>query len=82
MKLKHTGKCFLENGHEFEPTLGGAEGQGSLACRSRWSCRVGRTEQRQHSISSRLAAFTSPHTAQTIFFVNIKPQAYPNLFIL
>ena len=42
------------NGHEFEPTLGDAEGQESLECRSLWSCRVGRTEQRQHSISSKI----------------------------
>ena len=25
------------NGHEFEPTLGDGEGQGSLACCSPWS---------------------------------------------
>ena len=26
------------NGHEFEQTLGGSEGQGSLACCSPWGC--------------------------------------------
>ena len=29
------------NGHEFERTLGDGEGQGNLACCSRWGCRVG-----------------------------------------
>ena len=29
------------NGHEFEQTLGDSEGQGSLACYSPWSQRVG-----------------------------------------
>ena len=28
------------NGHELEQTLGGGEGQGSLACYSLWDCRV------------------------------------------
>ena len=28
-------------GHEFEQTLGGSEGQGSLACCSSWGRRVG-----------------------------------------
>ena len=27
------------NGHEFEPTLGDSEGQGSLACCSPWGCK-------------------------------------------
>ena len=27
-------------------------------------------------------SFKSSHTTRTIFFVNIKPQVYPNLFIL
>ena len=27
------------NGHEFEQTLGGSEGQGSLACCSSWGCK-------------------------------------------
>ena len=55
------------NGHEFEPTLGDAEGQESLECRSLWSCRVGRTEQRQHSISSRLAVIQIiPHNTNNI----------------
>ena len=27
------------NGHEFEQTLGDGEGQGSLVCRSPWSCK-------------------------------------------
>ena len=27
------------NGHEFERTLGGSEGQGSLACCSPWGCK-------------------------------------------
>ena len=38
------------NGHEFEQTLGGGEGQGSLACCSSWNCRVRQvlaTEQQQ-----------------------------------
>ena len=26
------GRCHRINGHEFEETLGGSEGQGSLAC--------------------------------------------------
>ena len=29
------------NGHEFEQTLGGSEGQGSLACCRPWGHRVG-----------------------------------------
>ena len=29
------------NGHEFEQTLGGGKGQGSLVCCSPWGCRVG-----------------------------------------
>ena len=29
------------NGHEFEQTPGDSERQGSLACYSSWSCRVG-----------------------------------------
>ena len=33
------------NGHEFEQTPGGSEGQGSLACCSPWSCKEsGKTE--------------------------------------
>ena len=28
------------NEHEFEQTLGGNEGQGSLACYSAWGCSV------------------------------------------
>jgi len=39
-------------GHEFEQTLGDSEGQGSLACCSSWSHRVGHKleiEQQQHS---------------------------------
>ena len=38
------------NGHNFEQTLGGSEGQGSLVCCSPWGCRVGHdwvTEQQQ-----------------------------------
>ena len=38
------------NGHVFEQTLGDGEGQGSLACCSPWSSRVGHdlaTEQQQ-----------------------------------
>ena len=38
------------NGHECEQALGDGEGQGSLACHSPWSCRVGHdwvTEQQQ-----------------------------------
>ena len=27
------------NGHEFEPTPGDGEGQGSLACYSPWGCK-------------------------------------------
>ena len=27
------------NGHEFEQTQGGGEGQGSLACYSPWGCK-------------------------------------------
>ena len=41
------------NGHEFEPTLGNSEGQGSLLCYSSWVCRVRHdlvTEQKQHKI--------------------------------
>ena len=41
------------NGHEFEPTLGNSEGQGSLLCHSSWVCRVRHdlmTEQKQHKI--------------------------------
>ena len=40
-------------GHEFEQTLGGSEGQGSLACCSPWGLRVGHdwaTEQHKSSI--------------------------------
>ena len=40
------------NGHEFEQTLGDSEGQGSLACYSPWSQRVGHnlaTEQKQQT---------------------------------
>ena len=39
-------------GHEFEETPGDSGGQGSLACCSPWSCRVGHdlvTEQQCHS---------------------------------
>ena len=39
------------NGHEFEPTLGDGEGQGSLMCCSSWGRRVGHylaTEQVQY----------------------------------
>ena len=35
------GKHHQLNGHEFEQTLGDGEGQGSLACCSQWSQRVG-----------------------------------------
>ena len=38
------------NGHEFEQTLGGSEGQRSLVCCSPWVCRVGHdlaTERQQ-----------------------------------
>ena len=34
------------NGHEFEQTLGGGEGQGSLACCSPWGCKESDTTQR------------------------------------
>ena len=27
------------NGHELEPTLGGGEGQGGLACCCPWACK-------------------------------------------
>ena len=30
---------LLQNGHEFEQTLGGSEGQRSLACCSPWGCK-------------------------------------------
>ena len=30
------------DGHEFEQSPGTVDGQGSLACCSPWSCRVGR----------------------------------------
>ena len=30
---------YLHNGHEFEQTLVGSEGQGSLACCSPWGCK-------------------------------------------
>ena len=41
------------NGHEFEQTLGGGEGQGSLVCCSLWGCRVGHnlaTKQQHNNI--------------------------------
>ena len=37
------------NGHEFEQTLGDSEGQGSLACCSPWSGRVGHDLATEHN---------------------------------
>ena len=37
------------NGHEFEQTLGDSEGQGSLACCSSWSGRVGHDLATEHN---------------------------------
>ena len=44
---------WLDGITEFEPTLADGEGQGSLACWSPWSCRVGHNlvTEKQHHIS-------------------------------
>ena len=39
------------NGHEFEQTPGGSEGQGSLACCSPWGHRVDTTQRLNNNIS-------------------------------
>ena len=44
------------NGHEFEQTLGGSEGQGSPVCYNPLCCRVGHnlvTEQQSHRIAKK-----------------------------
>ena len=54
------------NGHEFEQTLGGSEGQGSLVCCRSQVCRVRHdlvTEQKQHEICCYFLCF------QIFFFV-------------
>ena len=37
------------NGHEFEQTLGDGEGQGSLACFSRWSHKESETTEQPNN---------------------------------
>ena len=36
------------SGHEFEQAQGDSEGQGRLACRSPWGCRVGHDLVTEH----------------------------------
>ena len=40
------------NGHEFEPTHGDSEGQGSLGCSSPWGCKVLRKTERLNNNKS------------------------------
>ena len=42
------------NGHEFEQTLGDSKGQGSLACRRPWECRVGTQLKRPNNNNEEL----------------------------
>ena len=39
------------NGHEFEQTLGGGKGQGSLACCNPWGCKESDTTERLNNKS-------------------------------
>ena len=51
------------NGHEFEQTPGGSEGQGNLVCGSPWGCRVGHdwaTERRQIPVVGGWPLLTPP----------------------
>ena len=43
---KMVGWCHRLNGHEFEQTLGGGDGQGSLPCCSPWGRKESDTTER------------------------------------
>ena len=54
------GQHYQLNGHEFEQAQGDGEGQGSMACCSRWGRRVRNdlvTEQQQHRCLTMLCSF-------------------------
>ena len=61
------------NGHEFEQTLGGSEGQGSLACCSPWGHKeLDMTEQLNNNQINQLV---SP---RTIYFISSGLSSSPN----
>ena len=64
------GRHHRVNRHEFEQSLGGSEGQGSLVCRSPWDCRVGHdlvTEWQQHILKA--TALVLEFLSQLQFFI-------------
>ena len=47
------------NGHEFEPTLGDSEGQGSVACCSPWGQKESDTTQQLNNNSHQIESATA-----------------------
>ena len=63
----------LTHGHEFEQTLGGGEGQGSLVCCHPWGCKESdMTERLNNNNKWKMISVTKLYVAQPVLlFITI-----------
>ena len=57
------------NGHEFKQTPGDSEGQGSLACCSRWSCKEEDLGTKQQCVTAFCGNTCSPRGLFLLLFM-------------
>ena len=64
------------HGHEFEQTLGGGEGQGSLVCCHPWGCKEwDTTEQLKNNNKWKMISVTKLYVAEPVLvFITIDKQ--------
>ena len=61
------------NGHESEQTLGGSEGQGSLACCSPWGCKESDPTKQLKNIKGLISLYLNPLLRNYPTFLTLPP---------